>query len=110
MTVEATSLGFGASPERAGPVLPQQELRARPEDADAARVAKLRALSQELEASFLAEMLKTTGVNKTADAFGGGAGEDAFSSMLTQQYAAKMAASGGIGLAEHIFRSLTEKG
>lgn len=69
----------------------------------------LRSLSRELEANFLAEMLKSAGINKTESAFGGGAGEDAFSSMLTQEYAKKMSASGGIGLAEQIFKSLVEQ-
>ena len=70
------------------------------------KTTELFRLSQELEANFLAEMLKSSGINKTAESFGGGAGEDAFSSMLTQQYASKMAGQGGVGLAEHIYKSL----
>ena len=63
-------------------------------------------LSRELEANFLSEMLKSAGINKSGGSFGGGAGEDAFSSLLTQQYAQKMANAGGIGLAQHIYKSL----
>lgn len=66
-------------------------------------------VAEEFEATFLAEMLKHTGLNKTSSEFGGGAGEDAFHSLLTQKYADKLAASGGIGLAQHIYKSLIHK-
>jgi len=66
-------------------------------------------VAEEFEATFLAEMLKHTGLNKTSSEFGGGAGEDAFHSLLTQKYADKLAASGGIGLAQHIYKSLIQK-
>lgn len=59
-----------------------------------------------LEASFLAEMLKAGGLGKSRESNGGGAGEDAFSSLLVQQQAQLMAEGGGIGLAEHIVESL----
>jgi Rod binding domain-containing protein len=70
---------------------------------------RLRAVSVELEASFLAEMLKTSGLGKTPEAFGGGAGEDQFSSLLVREQARAMAERGGIGLAEAIFTSLKGK-
>ena len=54
----------------------------------------------------LAEMLKSAGVGKPRDAFGGGAGEDQFSSFLVQELADATARSGGIGLRESIYRSL----
>ncbi|SES41235.1 Rod binding protein [Tranquillimonas rosea] len=66
----------------------------------------LRAAATELESVFLAEMLKATGLNETPDTFGGGAGEDQFASYLRRAQADSIAAAGGIGLAEHIFRSL----
>ncbi|MFZ7091099.1 rod-binding protein [Primorskyibacter sp. 2E233] len=65
--------------------------------------------AQELEASFLAEMLESAGVGKTPGGFGGGAGEDQFSSFLVQEQARAMAAKGGIGLAETLYQSMKEK-
>ena len=73
------------------------------------RHAKLREAAQELEATFLAEMLKSAGLGETPGAFGGGIGEDQFSSMLRTEQAREIAKSGGIGLAEHIFESLKER-
>lgn len=63
----------------------------------------------ELEANFLAEMLKAAGVGETPEAFGGGAGEDQFSSMLRLEQARQMAANGGVGLTEMIFEALKER-
>ncbi len=68
----------------------------------------LKSLADKLEAQFLAEMLKASGVGKPRDAFGGGAGEDHFSSFLTQEYAQAVVNTGGIGLSEAIFRSLSK--
>ncbi len=69
---------------------------------------RLHAAAVELEAVFLAEMLKSSGLGETRDAFGGGAGEDQFSSFLVQQQARQLAQSGGVGLSELIFQSMTE--
>ena len=66
----------------------------------------LREAAQALEASFLAEMLKSAGVGKTPEAFGGGAGEDQFASFLRAEQARQMSSQGGIGLAEAIYESL----
>lgn len=66
----------------------------------------LRLKAQELEASFLAEMLKHTGLGKMQDGFNGGVGEEQFGSFLVDEYARMMVKSGGIGLAESIFKSL----
>jgi peptidoglycan hydrolase FlgJ len=60
------------------------------------------------EATYIAEMLKHTGLNASPDAFGGGAGEDAFASFLNEEYARLLAARGGIGLAERIFEAITQ--
>ena len=67
---------------------------------------QLRQKAKDLEASFLSEMLKYTGVGKPQESFGGGAGEEQFSSFLCDEYARVMTEAGGIGLAETIFRSL----
>lgn len=65
--------------------------------------------AQEFEAVFISEILKHSGVNKTSQSFGGGAGEEAFSSMLTDAYATAIVDAGGIGLTEQIYRSMVEK-
>jgi flagellar protein FlgJ len=65
--------------------------------------------AQKLEASFLAEMLKAAGLGQTREGFGGGAGEDQFSSFLVQEQAAAMVKAGGIGLSEMLFQTLKER-
>lgn len=70
---------------------------------------RLRALADKLESQFLAEMLKSAGVGKPRDAFGGGIGEDQFSTFLTQEYAEATVAAGGIGLSEAIYNALITK-
>ena len=67
--------------------------------------AELRAVADQLEAGFLAEMLKSAGFGQARDSFGGGAGEDQFSSFLIQAQAEKMVAAGGIGLSEAVFEA-----
>ncbi len=69
----------------------------------------LRAVAEKLEASFLAEMLKSVGVGEQKNSFSGGVGEDQFASFLRQALANKMVSSGGIGLAESFYNSLMEK-
>lgn len=66
----------------------------------------LRAAAERLEAAFLSEMLKAAEVGRTPSAFGGGPGEDQFSSLLRDLRADRMAAAGGIGLAERLFRAM----
>lgn len=72
------------------------------------RTAQLRDAAVELEATFLAEMLKSAGLGQTRDAFGGGAGEDQFGSFLVMEQARTIARHGGIGLAETLFKALME--
>lgn len=62
-----------------------------------------------LEASFLSEMLGHAGMGEARDQFGGGIGEDQFASFLRQEQAKQMVAKGGIGLAERLFASLSER-
>jgi len=69
----------------------------------------LRQAAENLEATFLSEMLKAAGLGESRESFGGGAGEDQFSSFLVQQHAKAMVSSGGIGLAESIYNSLKER-
>jgi len=70
---------------------------------------ELRAAAQKLEATFLAEMLKSAGVGESRQSFGGGAGEDQFSSFLVQAQAEEMVAAGGIGLAEALYEALKDR-
>ncbi len=69
----------------------------------------LRDAARKLEATFLSEMLKSAGFGAPRGAFGGGTGEDQFSSFLRQAQAEKLAEAGGIGLAEHLFEALKER-
>lgn len=62
--------------------------------------------ARELEAAFLAEMLQHSGLDGDAGSFGGGVGEEQFSSFLRLEQARMMVARGGIGLAEHLFRAM----
>lgn len=68
--------------------------------------SELRDAAVKLEATFLAEMLKSAGLGTPRDAFGGGQGEDQFSSFLRQAQADEMAKGGGIGLAEALFEAM----
>lgn len=70
--------------------------------------APLRKAAMDLEAAFLAEMLKSAGLGESRDSMGGGVGEDQFSSLLIRAQADQMAQSGGIGLAESLFEALKE--
>ncbi|MEY1557279.1 rod-binding protein [Yoonia sp. R2331] len=67
---------------------------------------QLRAAAQKLEATFLAEMLKSAGLDAQSGAFGGGIGEEQFSSFLREAQAEEMVAAGGIGLAESLFNAM----
>jgi Rod binding domain-containing protein len=66
-------------------------------------------VAQELEASFLAEMLKSAGMGSARDSFGGGEGEEQFGSFLLQAQAKLMVQAGGIGLAQSLFEALKER-
>ncbi|MEX0327475.1 MAG: rod-binding protein [Ruegeria sp.] len=69
----------------------------------------LKSAAVELEATFLAQMLKSAGLGKTSQSFGGGAEEDQFSSFLVQHQARQLAQSGGIGLSEILITAMMEK-
>ncbi|MFK7877853.1 MAG: rod-binding protein [Paracoccaceae bacterium] len=69
----------------------------------------LKDIAQKFEASFLSEMLKSAGFGSQKSSFGGGAGEDQFSSFLVQAQAEKMAQAGGVGIAEMVFEALKEQ-
>lgn len=69
----------------------------------------LREAANELEAVFLAEMLKSAGLDAKPGAFGGGEGEEQFGSLLRMEQARIMVDGGGIGLAESLFRAMQEQ-
>lgn len=70
---------------------------------------RLRSVAVQLEAGFLAEMLKTAGVGKPPSTFSGGAGEDHLASFLVDEHARALAERGGIGLAEAIFDAIKDR-
>jgi peptidoglycan hydrolase FlgJ len=72
------------------------------------RTDALMVKAAEMEAAFLAEMLAHSGLGERQGAFGGGAGEAQFASFLRQEQARLMVETGGIGLAEVIFRTMVE--
>ncbi len=78
-------------------------LRSLPNAEDPARKAAM-----DLESTFLAEMLKSAGLGKARDSFGGGAGEDHFTSFLVEAQAKQMTKAGGIGLAESLYHALKD--
>jgi peptidoglycan hydrolase FlgJ len=69
---------------------------------------QLMAKAEELEATFLSEMLSHTGLGETQGSFGGGEGEDQFASFLRQEQAKLMVKHGGLGLAQLIFDSMVK--
>lgn len=70
---------------------------------------KLLDAAQKLEATFLSEMLKSAGFGAPRSSFGGGIGEDQFSSFLREEQAREMVEAGGIGLAEALFEAMKER-
>ena len=74
-----------------------------------AELARIKKAAVDLEATFLAEMLKSAGLGEARGAFGGGEGESQFSSMLVTEHAKAMAKAGGIGLAEQFVTALQER-
>ncbi|TMM52518.1 rod-binding protein [Sulfitobacter sabulilitoris] len=89
-------------PPNASPATPAA---LRPADTDSA----LRDAARSLEATFLAEMLKSAGFGEARDSFGGGAGEDQFASFMVQEHATQIVRAGGIGLAESLYLALKER-
>lgn len=80
-----------------------------PLDPAARKDAAAHKAAKDFEATFIAEMLKSSGLNEMPQGFGGGAGEEAFSSFLTQEYAKLMTERGGLGLSQRIYETLKQK-
>lgn len=79
-----------------------------PQNTFLTRDPELWRVAQSLEASFLSEMLKSAGVGEAPSAFGGGEGEEQFSSFMVQAQADAIVEAGGVGLAEAIYTSLSK--
>jgi peptidoglycan hydrolase FlgJ len=90
------------------PTLPPPQIAGAPPK-PATQTERLREASKELEAQFLSEMLRAAGFGKAQEAFGGGAGEEQFSSFLVHQHARALVERGGIGLAESLFAALSAR-
>ncbi|MAM61837.1 rod-binding protein [Maritimibacter sp. UBA3975] len=86
------------------PTTPGPPMPARPTSDE-----QLRDAARELEATFLAEMLKSAGLGEMPDAFGGGPGEEQFASFLRLEQAREMVKAGGIGLSETLFEAIKER-
>ena len=69
---------------------------------------QLMAKAEELEATFLSEMLAHSGLGEMQGSFGGGEGEAQFSSFLRDEQAKLIVQQGGIGLAQLIFDSMVK--
>jgi hypothetical protein len=67
---------------------------------------QLMSKAEELEATFLSEMLAHSGLGEMQGSFSGGEGEAQFSSFLRQEQARLIVQKGGLGLAELIFNSM----
>ncbi len=96
------------------PTLPAAELPRMPLDrmpldqrVDTARAKRVRAVAEDLEAVFLAQMLAPMfQALKTDGLFGGGPGEDIYRSMLVEEYGKTIARAGGVGIAEAVQREI----
>ncbi|MEM8754816.1 MAG: rod-binding protein [Pseudomonadota bacterium] len=66
----------------------------------------LRETAKAFETAYLAEMLTHAGLSKPRKSFGGGAGEDAYASLLAREWAEKIVEAGGVGVAEKIYETL----
>lgn len=88
------------------PIPPQRQSSGTP---GPSRLEQAQQAAEQLEATFLAEMLKAAGFGEQENSFSGGAGEDQFASFHRQAIADKIAAAGGLGLAEHFLNAMLER-
>lgn len=78
-----------------------------PSRSDLTKQSKARAAAQDFEAVFLNSMFQNmfTGIDGDGP-FGGSGATGVWRSMLTDEYAKSFAKAGGIGIADHVYRSL----
>lgn len=68
---------------------------------------KVDAAAQEFEAQFISQMLENMfSTVDTNPVLGGGEGEDAYKTLLVDEYGKLLARAGGIGVADHVKREL----
>jgi len=97
--MSADALAVSTAATQARPLSPPAPTR----DAMAARKA-----AEDFEAVFINEFLGSMFDGMDTDGpFGGGPGEQMFRSLMLDQYARKIAHSGGFGLADAVTRELT---
>jgi Rod binding domain-containing protein len=81
-----------------------------PKDLAQAREAKARDAAQDFEAVFLNEMFSQMFTSIEGEGpFGGGQAVGVWRSFLTDEYAKSFARKGGIGIADHVYRSLMQQ-
>jgi len=69
--------------------------------------AKARAAAQDFESVFINSMFEQMAAGLDGDGpFGGSGATGVWRSLLTQEYAKSFAKAGGIGIADHVYRSL----
>lgn len=74
-----------------------------PDGKTAKDMAKIEEAAREFEAVFIAEMMKPMFENISTDGmFGGGKAEEIFRGMMLQEYGKQIAATGSIGIADHV--------
>lgn len=67
---------------------------------------KTRGTAQDFEALFLNSMLQQMFANVGEGPFGGGHAAGVWRSFLTDEYAKSFAKNGGVGIADHVYKSL----
>jgi Rod binding domain-containing protein len=81
--------------------------RSLPDIRGAKDMQQARKMAKEFEAVFLGQMLQPMFQNiETAEPFGGGSSEKMWKSMQVEEYGKAIANSGGIGLADAVFREI----
>lgn len=78
-------------------------------NATTANQAQVREAAENFESMFLSQMFNHmfSGL-KTDKMFGGGPGEDAWKSLLVDEYAKATARSGGVGIADHVMQAMLQ--
>ena len=75
--------------------------------AELLRRGKIKETAQKFEASFLSVMMQSmTAGMKTPEIGGGGAGEDMFKSLLTEEMAKQLTKAGGVGVAAEVQKEM----
>ena len=89
------------------PLSPEPVATARPLDLPPVSLAQARQVAEEYESVFIGQMLQHMFAGIETDAmFGGGPAEDIYRSMMVDEFGRAMSQAGGVGLADHIVRSL----